>query len=205
MGEHANLEKREVRRQSIAERRRLSCEQIAAASRAICDRVVRLNLFQRAQHLVAYASAPDEVDTGPIVRAGLDAAKTVFFPRLRGAVIDFLAQDPSALRPGSYGLLEPVRGTPLIDADGVLFLVPGMAFAPCGARLGRGGGHYDRALTNHPLGFRLGLAAEVQVRTGIPQEPWDQPMDAVVTERRLLWTAARSSNVTRSRLEETRR
>lgn len=202
MGEHFSLEKQELRRQCIAERRRLPCEQMASNSLAICDRVLRLSAFLRAQHIVAYAALPDEVDPGGIVEAGLGAAKTVYFPRVLGGTLEFLALPPAELRPGMHGILEPPRGTALVDAGNVLFLVPGVAFDRSGARLGRGGGHYDRALGNHPRGFRLGLAAEVQVRSSVPQDDGDQAIDAIVTERRLLWTAARAGDATRSRSEE---
>jgi 5-formyltetrahydrofolate cyclo-ligase len=39
--------------------------------------------------------------------------------------------------------------------------------------------------------LRVGLAAEAQLSPALPREAWDQPMDAVVTDRRLLWSAAR--------------
>jgi 5-formyltetrahydrofolate cyclo-ligase len=202
MGEHFSLEKQELRRCCLAERRRLPCDQIASNSLAICAQVVRLLVFSHAQHIVSYAALSDEVDPRGIVEAGLDSAKTVYFPRLRGIGLEFLAHRPEELQPGAFGILEPSRGARLADAGNVLFLVPGVAFDPRGARLGRGGGHYDRALGSRPFGFRLGLAAEVQVRAGIPQDDWDQPMDAVVTERRLLWTAAGARDATHTRIEE---
>jgi 5-formyltetrahydrofolate cyclo-ligase len=73
----------------------------------------------------------------------------------------------------------------------VLFVVPGLAFDSAGTRLGRGGGHYDRALATYPRGLRVALAAEAQLSPDLPSDTWDQPVDAVVTERRLLWSAAR--------------
>jgi 5-formyltetrahydrofolate cyclo-ligase len=205
MGEHFSLEKRELRRRCLAERRRLPCEQVASSSLAICAQVVRLAAFSHAQHIVSYAALADEVDPRGIVEAGLGSAKTVYFPCLRGVGLEFLAHRPEHLRPGAFGIMEPSRGAPLADAGNVLFLVPGVAFDPQGARLGRGGGHYDRALRGHPFGFRLGLAAEVQVKAGVPQDDRDEAMDAVVTERRLLWTAARARDATHTRIEESLR
>ena len=49
-----------------------------------------------------------------------------------------------------------------------------------------------KMLAEHPAALRIGLACDAQIRFSLPREPWDQPMDAVVTERRVLWTAGRS-------------
>jgi 5-formyltetrahydrofolate cyclo-ligase len=203
MGEHVILEKRELRRHCLAARRYLPSEQMAAKSVAICARVVRLAVFAHAQHIVAYASLPDEVDPSGIVDLARESGKLIYFPRTRGDALDFLAAWPEELRPGNNGILEPPGGLPLADASNVVFLIPGVAFDPGGARLGRGGGYYDRGLECHRLGFRVGLAAEIQVQSSVPRDEWDQTVDAVVTERRLLWSAARALGVTRSKIEET--
>ena len=65
-------------------------------------------------------------------------------------------------------------------------MVPGVAFDPRGVRLGRGAGCYDRALARHPTALRVGLAYEMQVVPSLPEATWDVPMDAVVTEARVL-------------------
>ena len=70
-----------------------------------------------------------------------------------------------------------------------MFLVPGVAFTPCGVRLGRGVGWYDRALGRHPRGIRIGLAYGFQVVPRLPEAPWDVRMHAVVTESRSISAA----------------
>lgn len=201
MGEHLRLSKPELRRRTLAARRQRSPDDLGAASRAICARVLLLLAFRRARHLVAYAARPDEVDPSAIVSAGLADAKTVYFPRVVEPELDFLASSPAGLRPGAYGGLEPVAGHPLPETPtSALLLVPGLAFDPHGARLGRGGGHYDRGLARHPHGLRLGLALDADLCAAVPRDAWDQPMDVVVTERRLLWTAARPAIVHEEKL-----
>lgn len=159
--------------------------------------VLGLAVFQRVRHLVAYAAGPGEVDPAGVVRAGIALGQTVYFPRVIGPTLEFLACPPAGLCPGAYGLAEPPDGTPLDPAAAadVVFLVPGLAFDPAGTRLGRGGGHYDRALADHPAALRIGLACEAQIQSSLPRDPWDQPMDAVVTERRVLWATAGRSGV----------
>jgi 5-formyltetrahydrofolate cyclo-ligase len=65
-------------------------------------------------------------------------------------------------------------------------LQPGVAFSQDGLRLGRGGGYYDATLRGLDAVARVGLAFDVQIVPTLPREPHDAPMDAVVTETRLL-------------------
>ncbi len=69
---------------------------------------------------------------------------------------------------------------PVSDID--LFLVPGLAFDRMGRRLGRGGGHYDRALVT-ARGWKVGLALSPQIaKEDLPEEQHDIRMDAIGTE-----------------------
>ncbi len=196
MGEHHRQLKGALRSALRAERRGREPGEIARASREIATSVLGLPVFQRARHLVAYAAGPGEVDPADLVRAGVARGQMVYFPRVVGPTLEFLACPPAGLRPGTYGLAEPPGGTPLDPASAdVVFLVPGLAFDPAGTRLGRGGGHYDRALADHPAALRIGLACDAHIQSSLPRDPWDQPMDAVVTERRVLWATAGRSGV----------
>jgi 5-formyltetrahydrofolate cyclo-ligase len=68
-------------------------------------------------------------------------------------------------------------------------VVPGVGFDLAGMRLGRGQGFYDRALEALRRGGDVcvvGLAFECQIVSELPTDPWDQPMDYVVTEKRVI-------------------
>jgi len=62
---------------------------------------------------------------------------------------------------GAYDILEPTSGilAPLLD----LILVPGLAFTNQGARLGQGGGYYDRFLNKYPDTDTLGVGFHCQL------------------------------------------
>lgn len=71
----------------------------------------------------------------------------------------------------------------------VLALVPGVGFDANGIRLGRGAGFYDRALCAlRACGtvYAVGLAFECQIVPSLPFDPWDQAVDCIVTERRII-------------------
>ena len=193
MGEHLRQLKGSLRAALRAERRARSSEEVGGASRAVCAAVLDLAPVRHARHLAVYVAAPGEIDPSDAVRAAGARGQAVYFPRVLGPSLEFLSCPLTALRSGAYGLPEPSEGRRLdVSSPDVVFLVPGLGFDPAGTRLGRGGGHYDRALAEHPAALRIGLACDAQIRSSLPREPWDQPMDAVVTERRVLWTTGRS-------------
>ena len=92
----------------------------------------------------------------------------------------FCAGDP--LEPGPFGMMQPKRRAPIVDPD--LIFVPLIAIDSRGTRLGRGKGHYDRALVRlKKNGARLiGVGWTLQRLTEeIPAEEWDVPLDAFVS------------------------
>ena len=71
---------------------------------------------------------------------------------------------------------------PLAEID--LVLVPGLAFDREGYRLGYGGGHYDRFLTDLERGTTaIGVCYAAQLLDRIPHGPSDQRVHLVVTDR----------------------
>jgi 5-formyltetrahydrofolate cyclo-ligase len=105
-------------------------------------------------------------------------------------MIPLLIKDPEHdLVPGYYNIPEPDPGrckrveSSEIDAA----VIPGSVFDIQGGRLGYGGGYYDRFLVNDaPQAKRIGLAFELQVVDKVPVEPHDQPLDILITEKRIV-------------------
>ena len=97
----------------------------------------------------------------------------------------FLRWSPGdILEPGPFGLLQPP-----IDAEAILpdvALVPLVAFDSRLMRLGQGAGHYDRALSLLDQSFAIGIAWSIQHAPAIETDPWDVPMNAILTEKS--WT-----------------
>jgi 5-formyltetrahydrofolate cyclo-ligase len=82
----------------------------------------------------------------------------------------------------SAGLRE--GWVPSQDLGGVL--VPALAIDTQGYRLGRGGGYYDRFLA-HYEGVKVAVVFDCQLLPQVPRDPWDQPVDWVVTEKATYW------------------
>lgn len=91
--------------------------------------------------------------------------------------------DEVSLTEGPYRSLQPGGASPELVPD-VVF-VPLVGFTATCARLGQGGGHYDRWLAAHPGAMPIGLAWDCQLVEDMPLEAHDRPLAAVITPTRL--------------------
>lgn len=112
--------------------------------------------------------------------------RTVLF-RVEGeALIAHEVRGLEDLTRGPLGVWEPLpERCPSVELSELgIILVPGLAFSrQDGARLGRGGGYYDRLLSMpEVVATRVGVAFEAQMLHELPCEPHDQRVRAWVTE-----------------------
>jgi 5-formyltetrahydrofolate cyclo-ligase len=157
-------------------------ERIAAAAAATTALIQGL-----AGVRVVAAFAPDETEPG---HGRLPAAYTQLGARVMLPVVPEAgrelrwAVDTGRLAPGRFGLLEPVGprlGPTAIGAADVV-VVPALAVARDGARLGRGGGFYDRALRHVRADAALvAVVFDDELFDELPVEEHDQRVTAVVT------------------------
>ena len=88
------------------------------------------------------------------------------------------------------GIEEPAGpAVPLLPLRAML--VPALAVGVDGARLGKGGGYYDRVLSSLPRENRPAVAAivrdqDVMASGSLPMEPHDRHVDALVTPTRVI-------------------
>lgn len=173
-----------------------SLEAEQAAARAATG-LGALPAFEVCERVGLYASRPDELPSRPLYERARAAGKALLWPRIDGESLVFACCDTwEALVPGPFGILVPPPDAP-VEAlrPGDLLLVPGRAFDSTGARLGRGGGHFDQVLAKGGFSAAVGVGFRFQLVEHVPTEPHDQPVSAVLFEDQL---------VTSSSLEETR-
>ena len=180
-----------LRDQLVTARNRLGVAEVGAAARGLAEVLLDAAEVRRAASVAAYVSIGNEPGTGPLLDGLLAAGKRVVLPvLLPDGDLDWAAYTgPDDLRPARFGLLEPSGATLGADAIGTpdAVLVPGLAVAPDGLRLGRGGGSYDRALGRVPVGtFTCVLLYDGEVGLDVPREPHDRPVTAAATPRRIV-------------------
>jgi 5-formyltetrahydrofolate cyclo-ligase len=166
----------------------IAADLAAALSARIQSSILAADFYRNAEALVLYSPAGNEVSTGAILEHALSADREVYYPRVDGAHTLALmrVRSRSELAPGAFGILEPPATAEEIDPGALprsLVIVPGVGFSPRGERLGRGGGHYDRLLTElSPQAITVGLAYSFQLLDRIPQSGFDRRLNFVVTE-----------------------
>ncbi len=183
------LERRDLLRQAALERRNaLSEAEVYLWSQRIQTTALALDCYRSADAIAIYSPIQNEVDTGRLLDHALASGKRVFLPRWLGQEFGFgQIASRSELVAGRLGILEPIGGRGLADADNQNFLVfvPGVVFDTRGNRLGRGAGYYDRLLARFCGSARIaGLAYEFQIVEAVPAQEWDYGMHFIVTEER---------------------
>jgi 5-formyltetrahydrofolate cyclo-ligase len=181
--------KRRLRKELSERRRAVTPDQAARAGDAVKSHLEAWGPFRTANRVALYAALPDELPTRPCFEALAASGRTALLPRVAsdgGLGFRAIARWEDLQR-GRYGVLTPPESAErVVPAAGDLVLVPGLAFDLRGMRLGRGGGHYDRAFAAAATGPLLcGVAYGFQLIGSVPHGSHDRRMDAIVTERGL--------------------
>lgn len=134
-------------------------------------------------NVAIYAALPHEVDLQPLLQEY--PQHHYAFPRCgKGGSMQFhlVTNSELQLRPGAMGIPTPLPELPVIPPQHLhLIIVPGVAFSPDGARLGYGGGYYDRYLPLCPGAIRVATIYPEQLVSYIPTESHDLRIPHLIT------------------------
>lgn len=169
-------------------RRRLegfSSEDRRKASRAVGHTLQASLAWKTAGILGLYLSLPDEPETRDLIQLAWNEGKKVALPKTDIRYGLTWWEIPPGPLPASETLWEPLPGKYIsVGLEAIEgFCVPGRAFDSHGTRLGRGGGHYDRALAlRSRRAWVIGLFFAIQEMENLPREAHDVALPQVVTE-----------------------
>jgi 5-formyltetrahydrofolate cyclo-ligase len=172
-----------LRERHLARRRERLPAEREAASAALATALL-LGLAG-VRTFAAYVPEEDEPGHGRLPAVFTQLGSRVLLPVVPPEGRELMwAVDTGRLAPGRFGLLEPLGprlGPTAIGAADVVVL-PALAVARDGARLGRGGGYYDRALRHvRPDAVLVALLFDDELLDELPAEEHDQRVAAVVT------------------------
>ena len=125
-----------------------------------------------------YAPLGSEISPQLAIEEARAVGRIVAFPAFDHPAKPFKFRAGDPLEPGPFGIMQPKRSAPVVEPD--LILVPLIAMDDRGTRLGRGKGHYDRALgrlrKSKAQLIGVGWSLQRLVDT-IPTDEWDVPLD----------------------------
>jgi len=188
------LDSSQLRKTLLAERNRLTSEEIADKSMAIQQKLLAMKEILDCNSIFVYVSFRSEVATLHLIDTLIDMGKMVVVPitRVQAKRMDaiHITSRSTDLQPGYCNIPEPKEElcrTNEVPADQIeTILLPGSVFDERGGRFGYGGGYYDRFLTKVPTAARIGLAFDLQIVPKAPLQPHDELLDLVVTESRVI-------------------
>jgi 5-formyltetrahydrofolate cyclo-ligase len=189
----------ELRRTLRARRNALTPAEQAQAAERLARRVAATRQFRAARRVALYLPNDGEIDPRPLMGRLWAHARHCYLPilsRLRHDRLWFAEVRPDTpLALNRYGIPEPrIPARAWLRAQELdLILLPLVGFDERGNRLGMGAGFYDRSLAflRHRSRWRrpqlLGVAHDGQRVEALAPEPWDVPLDGVITDRGEYW------------------
>ena len=177
-----------------SQRRGLTQAAQQRAAEAVAQSAGLLIASRNLRTLGAYWPNDGELSGLPILREALVLGLICTLPIVSNQSLTFSRIGPTTrFHPNRYKILEPIQDAqsevPLLQHD-ALFM-PLVGFNQNGARLGMGGGYYDRTLAFMAEGNRLkpkliGLAHGCQEVDNISQQSWDIPLHLIATDREII-------------------
>ena len=189
--------KKTVRKNAQAILASLDEKQRNKAAAAACSNLKSTLFWREARSILAYLAFGSELNADTVIQAALDEGKYVYVPRISGNQMSFhrVTSLEEPFEKGVFGIREPKSSSPQwnpVSSPGpTLVLVPGLAFDKNGARLGRGGGYYDRfisrirseaAAAKEQAPLCIGYAYSNLITENVPTDDFDQIIDGLVTD-----------------------
>lgn len=194
LGELVELAKKQLRQRMRALRAAHPAAALAERSDKIVAAVARLEAFREARSVALFHPllARNEVDVRPLDALARSAQKLVYYPGVREddagrSYSDFrLTNALDDLAERGHRFSEPPAAAPSAARGDIdLVVVPALAVALSGHRLGWGGGFYDAALPDlRPPARALVVAFDFQLLAEVPNVAHDAACDLIVTDVR---------------------
>ncbi|GIG19727.1 5-formyltetrahydrofolate cyclo-ligase [Cellulomonas chitinilytica] len=190
-GDEVEDVKERLRRAIREARTQRSTRRREAAALALADVVTSIPAVAGARCVSVYAARPTEPGTGPLLEALAARGVRLLLPVLGTGLRRDWAEyaGPEDLRERAPGR-PPEPGSPTLGADALadadVVVAPALAVDTSGARLGQGGGWYDRALEHARDGVLVVAVVfpeevyDATVRP-LPRERHDRLVDVVAT------------------------
>jgi len=179
-----NQEKEKLRLWVKEKQKQLSDSYCKKADKIICERILRMEAYQKAETVFCFVGTEQEICTQSILEDSWKKKKHITVPRCaeEGIMHAYEIFSDHDLEKGHYGIYEPKENCSLFLPEEIDFaIIPCLSCDKQGHRLGHGKGYYDRYLRGQR--FKTAVLCRQQLLVAqVPIDRYDCSVDWVVTE-----------------------
>jgi 5-formyltetrahydrofolate cyclo-ligase len=180
--------KDEIRQKLLYKRVQQSPDDKEPKDQKIVHEIEQTSAFQNANYILMYISIHGEVDLAKLFEKHRVNKKFVL-PRIQKeekSLTLYQINSLEDLTKGAYSIPEPKEHLEKIPLEKIdLVIVPGIAYATDGHRIGYGGGFYDKLLKKMDCP-KIGVAYEFQIVENTGEEDHDEKVDIIITEKQII-------------------
>lgn len=200
--QHAAASRNQIRQAIRKRRKTLTKLEQHQFSEQLLQRLVMHPKVLCSEKLAVYLANDGELDPMPFIKWCWQQKKSVYLPVLhpfsQGNLLFIRYHKSTKMKLNKFGILEPkLNVTELCQVQDLdLIFTPLVAFDNSGARMGMGGGFYDRTLSlwytnatssKSPQKLTpIGLAHDCQQIDSIDSEHWDIPLPEIITPTQVI-------------------
>ena len=185
------MEKSVLRREMKLLRKAMDENERTARDKKIFENLIKLDSFKSSRWFYVYVSYGTEADTKNLIEHLFELKKEreihVAVPKVLGDEMEFFEIESfSELEKGCMGILEPSTDNE-VKPENAFMVLPGLAFDTEHARLGYGGGFYDKYLSKYGTERFKKMAVcydfQIQKKGVIETDNNDIKVDMIVTDK----------------------
>ncbi len=188
-----NEEKLEISNDIVKKLESFSEDDVTRKSRQIEKRLFEFANFMEAHVVLLYVNKTGEVGTRRIINHCFSQNKIVVIP-----FMDAKGKKPNLLKISNLKtdiinteqgpMPDPARCRVVPVNSIEIAVIPGLVYDEKGARIGLGGGYYEKLIPRLPATTRkVSLAFEDQIIQQVPKGAIDRYVDIIITEERIIY------------------
>lgn len=169
-------------------RNSLSLDKVLRVSRKITNMFINLEIVKKSRNFMLYYSFKKEIITYDLIDILFREGKNVFLPYIsNNKIMISRIYSRKDLKPGAFGIMEPVERQNIDINKMDVIVVPGLLFDKNGYRIGYGGGYYDRLLSSITSDITtIGLVYDDFLQERLPIARYDMPVKIILSEKQVL-------------------
>jgi 5-formyltetrahydrofolate cyclo-ligase len=179
--------KKELRRKVLEKRDSLSKREVLSKSKLIKEKLFSIGEFKLAKTICFFVSFNSEIHTHNMIKEAIKQGKDVCVPIATDGhlILSKIKSFKDLDKENIYGILEPSKEDKINKNKVDVIVVPGTVFDKQKHRIGYGQGYYDKLLKKYQ-GLSVGICFDLQIIGKVPRNEWDEKLDLVISEKRVV-------------------